>query len=840
MSAAKNLMSAPVLGIVGATKSYGPVDALRAVNLNVRRGEVHAIVGENGAGKSTLIGIVAGTIPPDFVIVRVGGKEVKKPNAKKLRRAGLSVTFQHPELAEDLTVLENLQLASPKLAGPDGWAEAERVLASVATERHAMSPGARVRDLTLAQKHVVELAQALATKPKVLMLDEPTEAFQQEDVKKLFGLIKRLREEGVGIVYVSHRLPEIEELADHITVLRDGRGIDSRPARRITTEQIVTMIAGRPLGQIYPDKASSVGEPVLEVEGLAAPGFANVGFRAHAGEIVGVTGVEGGGQREFLRTIAGLERRTAGTVRIKGQAVTGNNVSAARHAGIGFVTEDRHEEGLFPSLRVRENIGIGALHRISTFGVIDKKRDRALAKEVIDRLGVYSGVHAMDDDTLASELSGGNQQKTLIGRELAGEPKVLLIDEPTKGVDVGARTEIYQRLRELAERGFAVVVSSSDGVELEGLCDRVSIFARGQIVKELSDEALTDEAITETNLTSTVVRADGSATARRDIEPRWRRIMGADHFPAAILTVLTAAVLFGTEGLNEYFLSAFNINTMLTFLAILAFISIAQLGTILVGRIDLSVGALAGLVVVLASFLMPDGAGPGEALWGAVLILAIAAGIGLMQGWLITWLNIPAIVVTLATFIGLQGMSLVLRPQAAGAITDYTTDVSQWGSEAIPFCFVAILVLVAVFEYGLFRSGLGRRLRAVGSNPLAAIRFGVNPNRHILLAFVMSGFLTGIGGLILAGQVGIGSPATGIDYTLLSITAVVLGGTKISGGRGSVLSTLMGAALVQSLSSASSFINQDSAVHLTVLGAVTLVAATLFAIARRERRRDVY
>jgi ribose transport system ATP-binding protein len=316
--------------------------------------------------------------------------------------------------------------------------------------------------------------------------------------------------------------------------------------------------------------------------------------------------------------------------------------------------------------------------------------------------------------------------------------------------------------------------------------------------------------------------------------------MGADHFPAAILTVLTAAVLFGTDGLNEYFLSAFNINTMLTFLAILAFISIAQLGTILVGRIDLSVGALAGLVVVLASFLMPDGAGPGEALWGAVLVLAIAAGFGLVQGWLITWLNIPAIVVTLATFIGLQGMSLVLRPRAAGAITDYTTDVSQWGTEAIPICFVAIVVLALVFEYGLFRTGLGRRLRAVGSNSLAAIRFGVNPNRHILLAFVLSGFLTGIGGLILAGQVGIGSPATGIDYTLLSITAVVLGGTKISGGRGSVLSTLMGAALVQSLSSASSFINQDSAVHLTVLGAVTLVAATFFAIARRERRRDVY
>ena len=223
-----------------------------------------------------------------------------------------------------------------------------------------------------------------------------------------------------------------------------------------------------------------------------------------------------------------------------------------------------------------------------------------------------------------------------------------------------------------------------------------------------------------------------------------------------------------------------------------------------------------------------------------MLVLAIAAGFGLVQGWMITWLNIPAIVVTLAAFIGLQGMSLVLRPRAGGAITDYISDVTQWQVLAIPACFAVLVIIVAGFEFGLFRTALGRRLRAVGSNPLAATRVGVSANRHIILAFVLSGIFSGIGGLILAGQVGIGSPATGIDYTLMSITAVVLGGTKISGGRGSVLCTLMGAALVQSLSSASSFINQDSAVHLSVLGAVTLLAATLFSVARRERRRDVY
>jgi ribose transport system ATP-binding protein len=484
---------------------------------------------------------------------------------------------------------------------------------------------------------------------------------------------------------------------------------------------------------------------------------------------------------------------------------------------------------------VRENVGIGALDRISTAGMIDRKRDRALTRDVIDRLGIYTGYRIKEhDDMTAAELSGGNQQKVLIGREIAGEPTVIIVDEPTKGVDVGARAEIYERLRELAGSGVAVVLSSSDGTELEGLCDRVSVFARGQIVKELEGDSLTDQAITEANMSATVARADGQVRRRKQEEP-WRRIMAADRFPAAVLTVLTAIVLFGTDALSEFFLSPFNIETMLTFLSILAFISIAQLVTILVGRIDLSVGALAGFVVVLASFLTPAGAEPGDTLLGVMQILAIAVAFGLVQGWLVTWCNIPAIVVTLATFIGLQGMSLVLRPQAAGTITDHISDVTQWSWAGMPACFIAILVIVVGFEIILFHSGLGRRLRAVGSNPLGATRVGIRVNRHILLAFVLSGLLTAIAGLILAGQVGIGSPATGIDYTLMSITAAVLGGTRIAGGRGSVLSVLMGAALVQSLSSASSFINQDSAVHLTVLGLVTLIAATFFSVARRER-----
>ena len=830
----RNLMGAPVMGIVGATKYYGPVQALKAVSVNIRRGQVHAVVGENGAGKSTLIGIASGAVRPDFAIIRVGGKEIKRPTAKKLHRAGVSVTFQHPELAEEMTVMENLQLAAPELTDRE---EARRLLDSIASGQHAMSLDARVRDLTLAQFHIIEIAGAVASKPKVLFLDEPTEPFQQADIDKFFALIRQLRDEGVAIVYVSHRLNEIKEIADHITVLRDGKSIDSRPASRITTEEIITLIAGRPLDQVFPEKAKASGEVKLEVEDLSGPGFTNISFTARSGEIVGVTGVEGEGQRQFLRTIAGLERRSGGSVHIEGKPVEASSTAAARDAGVGFVTDDRHEEGLFLTLKLRENIGIGALDRISTAGVIDRKRDHALTKDVMSRLGVYTGYRVKDDDdTRASELSGGNQQKVLIGREIAGEPKVILIDEPTKGVDVGARAEIYEHLRKLADSGVAVVVSSADGIELEGLCDRVAVFARGQIVKELEGEDITDAAITEANLTATVARIDGPSRAKKEDSPL-RRIMAANRFPAAVLSVLTACVLFGTASVSEYFLSPFNIETMLTFLSILAFLSIAQLGTIIVGRIDLSVGALAGFVVVLASYLTPDGGGVGSTVWGMTLILAITAGFGLIQGWLVTWLNIPAIVVTLATFIGLQGMSLVLRPQAAGTITDTISDVSQASFAGMPACFIAIMVTVFVFEFTLFRTRLGRRLRAVGSNPTGAARVGIRVNWHIVLAFVLSGLLTGIAGLILAGQVGIGSPATGIDYTLMSITAVVLGGTRIAGGRGSVLSVLMGAALVQSLSSASSFVNQDSAIHLMVLGGVTLVAATFFSVARRDTER---
>ena len=821
--------AAPLMELRGIRKAFGAVQALRGIDLDIRTGEVRAVVGENGAGKSTLIAIATGVLRADAGTIRYDGREIKTPHAQALRKSGISVAFQHPALAPDLTVLENLQLASTALAASDGRAKAERLLREVATDEVLMQLDRRVSELSLAQRHIVELARAIATSPRILFLDEPTEPFQQAEIRRLFELIGTLKARGVAIVYVSHRLHEVMELADRIAVMRDGEIIDTRLAKSITEAEIVTLIAGRPLGQVFPDKAAIAGAPLLETRSLSGPGFSNVDFTARAGEIVGLTGVEGEGQREFLRALAGLTGQTDGALTVNGRAQRIRTPSGIRGAGVGFIPDDRHAEGLFLTLSVRENVGIGALDRISRNGVIDRRAERSVAAGIVETLRVKTP----SLEASVADLSGGNQQKVLIGREMAAEPAIFLVDEPTKGVDVGARAELYQRLRALADEGKAVVVCSSDGIELEGLCDRVLIFARGQIVRELTGTEVTDTSITEANLTATVSRSAG--TARTDSHTRWRRMLASDHFPAAVLGVLTAIVLVGTTALNPFFLSPFNISTMLAFLAILTFVSLAQLVTVLVGAIDLSVGALAGLTVVLASFLTPDGAPVAVILGGAILILVCTTAFGLLQGWLATKVHIPAIVVTLASFVGLQGVSLALRPKAEGVITDALSDVFQFSLFAVPLAMILALAVVAALEWALFRQQIGRTMRAVGSSPIAAERLGIDRNRHIMLAFGLAGLLTGIAGLMLAGQVGIGSPATGIDYTLMSITAVVLGGTSVAGGRGSFVCTLMAASLVQAISSASSFINSDSSVHYAVLGLVTLVAAIFFSVARLRR-----
>ncbi len=819
----------PVLQLRGIRKSFGRTVALSGVDIDVYPGEVHAVVGENGAGKSTLINVAAGVLRATEGVILVDGKEVASPDPVTMRNLGLSVAYQHPALPAHLSVLECLALVEPSFARTGGTDRARALIHSISPKSLAMDPHARVGDLTLGQKHVAEIARALASNPRVLVLDEPTEPFKEEDVRSLFAIIATLKARGIAIVYISHRLGEVTEIADTISVLRDGELIASRACADLNHDEIVSLIVGKSMGQVFPLKQKARNETgaVLSVAELSGRGFTEVSFDLMPGEILGLAGVEGQGQREFIRALAGLNTIRSGDVRSEGRLIDCSSRALAQADGIRFVPDDRHSEGLFLSLSVQDNLGLGNLGGVTRNGVINAASERELAETAVRDFSIKTPSLSAS----VSSLSGGNQQKVLIAREILAGPRVLLIDEPTKGVDIGSKSEVYHQLRHLASQGVGVIVASSDGVELEGLCDRVVVFSRGQISAVLVGEAVNDESITAANLASSNQRSH--IDEGNTFGSSWSRLVNHDYFPIAMLVLISFVISLLAYNANNNFVSINNLKLFLTFLSILGLISFAQLAVMLLGEIDFSLGPLAGFVVVIASFWIPDKASTASMIGGAFGILAVTTAIGLLHGLLIIWLRLPSIVVTLASFFGLQGLSLFFRPLPHGSIAYELSKAFSFNVVVVPSATLLLILICVMLEWTTFRTAIGRGIRAIGSDWPASFKLGQNRDLAILLAFGAAGLLTGLGGLMLAGQVGFGSPTTGISYSLMSITAVVLGGAIISGGRGSFVATLFGAVMVQANSSATSFLKLGTEWQYWLVGLSTLLGAGFFAYARR-------
>jgi ribose transport system ATP-binding protein len=817
--------AAPVLELVGVVKRYGAVTALKGVSLAVQPGRIHGLVGENGAGKSTLIGVASGVVRADEGEVRIAGRTVSAPTVPAMRRHGIAVVHQHPALPPDLTVAEVLDLAVAT-AGAAPAASVEDLLAEVTAGGMGIGPRQRIAELTVAQRHVVEIAKALASRSAILVLDEPTEAFGAKEVAHLFALLRRLAGDGVAILYISHRLHEVLDIVGTVSFLRDGALVATRPRPGLEPAEMVTLIAGRPMDRLFPAKSrAAAAMPVMTVEDLAGRGFGPVGLALGAGEIAGLAGIEGQGQRAFLRALAGLGAVSAGTVRVAGRAVPSGSRAGAADARIAFVTDDRHGEGLFMPWTIRANISLGALATVSRGALIDRRAEDALAAASMATLGVK----APSGETPVANLSGGNQQKVLFAREVAAAPLVLLVDEPTKGVDVGARLELYAELRRLADAGTAVLVSAADGLELEGLCDRVHVFSRGRIVEELAGGDVTEQRIAA----AMIGRHGPAETGSGAVAPANRsRFFVGDHFPIVPLVAMTAAVGGLAAATGDGFLSAYNLSALLALLAILALLSAGQLATFLVGGIDLAVGPVAGLAVVLASFLPPD-ATAGTALAAAGLILGVSLAIGLLHAVLILYGRVSAVVVTLATFVGLQGIALLLRPQPEGMVPDAFVDLAKAEIAAVPVGMWAALAIVVALQAWLGRSRSGRAFRAVGSDPAAAFRMGLSRTRAVCTAYMLSAGLAGLAGLLLAAEIGIGSAGTGNDYSLTSITAVVVSGAAVSGGRGSFLAVLAAAAMIQTIINVTGFLNIDSAWQYWLVGGATLVGAFAYGRLRR-------
>jgi ABC-type sugar transport system ATPase subunit/ribose/xylose/arabinose/galactoside ABC-type transport system permease subunit len=810
----------------GITKTYDGVAALTDVSLDIRPGEVHALLGENGAGKSTLMGVASGAVVPDSgsIVGRVGPIERLTPALAA--QLGIAIVHQHPAVLPDLTVAENIRVAVPSaVLGPrSGQAAAmRRMLEDVGSSAHLED---RVSALSVAQRHLLELAKALVVEPTLLILDEPTAPLGPDSVDMLFERVRRVAATGTAVVYITHRLAEVRELADRVTVLRDGRVRGSAEVALVSDHELLAMIVGRQLDSTFPPKPGPEhdGDEVLVVDDLDGPGFSGVSFTARAGEIIGVSGIVGNGQSDVLRALAGIES-FSGTVTLSRRARSSRELRKRS----AYLPADRHAEGLMMSLSVRENAALSALARFRSRLLLSRRaEDEAVGRELEEL-----AVRTPSAESVVSTLSGGNQQKVVLARALLGRPEIVLADEPTQGVDVGARAEIYRILREVSTSGVPVVVASSDAKELEGLCDRVIVMSRGAVV-----DVVEGDEVTEERLIGAAVNATGhhrTTATPSTASTRLGRFLGGDYAPVVVLALVMLLLGGYVLSQNDRYLAPFNITSVMMSLSALGFIALGQTIVLLTGGIDLSVGPLAGFLVVVGSFFLVEDRSGTVMVLGLVVMLAVAAATGAVNGSLVRFARFTPVAATLAAYIGLQGLSFLLRDAPGGIIAASVTDVVKAKVGPVPLVFLLLVVVTLAVEYVLRRTSAGFRLRAVGSDEDSARRVGVGVNRTVVLSYVAASSFVFLGSVVLLAQLGIGDPAQGIGYTLSSITAVVLGGTSLLGGRGTFVGSLLGAGLIVQVLNATVFLDLTQTWQYFFQGGLIVAAAVVYSQVRRAR-----
>lgn len=495
-------MSEPVLELKKITKRFSNVEVLHDVSFSLRPGEVHALLGENGAGKSTLVKVITGVHQPDGGQILLNGKPVQFADALDSRQAGIAAIYQELSLFPDLDVAENIFIGRQPTTrgGRIDWRrlykEAGELLASLGVSLDLKS---KARSLSIAQQQVVEIARAFSINARILIMDEPTSSLTLNEVADLFRLVRRLRDEGTAIIFISHRLEELFELADRVTVLRDGAYVGTQPLAGVTRDDLIRMMVGRTITNMFPKQDVQIGEVVLKVDHLTRPGvFENISFELHKGEILGMAGLVGAGRTEVARAIFGVEPAASGSIAIEGKRVNITSPEQASRLGLAYVPEDRQIHGLIPAMNLVANISLPRLSEYATAGWIDEKAEHNATFEVACQMEV----RANNLWQAARELSGGNQQKVVLAKWLATRPRILILDEPTRGIDVGTKAAVHALMSHLAAQGLAILMISSELPEVLGMSDRVLVMREGHMTATFQRSEATQEKILQASTQS--------------------------------------------------------------------------------------------------------------------------------------------------------------------------------------------------------------------------------------------------------------------------------------------------------------------------------------------------
>lgn len=829
----------------GVTKVFGGTVAVSDVTIELRAGEVLALLGENGAGKSTCVKLLAGVYRPDAGEVVIGGRPTRFSSPLEAQHSGVAVMHQHPGLFPDLSIAENLFIGQTglkwRLDHAAMQAEARRLLALVGLDADVLLPLGRLRT---SEQQLVEVARALSLDARVLIMDEPTAALSQREVERLFSVVGDLRKRGVAMMFVGHRMDEIYRIADRITVLRDGRFVGTHPTGELSRERAIQMMVGRALDGLYPRHTARAGEVVLKVDGLSLDGgFEDVSFDLRAGEILGFGGLVGSGRTEIARVLFGIDRATAGTITIDGKSVDFLSPSEAMESGIAYVSEDRLGQSLVMDFSILNNASLTVLDEATRAGLMSRSKELGLAEPFLDRLSLRFSSY----DQPVSSLSGGNQQKVVLSKWLATKPRVLILDEPTQGIDVQSKAGVHQMMADLASQGMAIILISSELPELLGMADRMIVLREGRISARLEREEATQEKIIEAATDAVVGKAEGDPVATpaaaatdmsaRDAQkPLWQRVLAQREFglAAAVLAVVVPISI-----LNIRMLSGANLAALAMDAGLLAIVALAQMLVLVTRSIDLSVAAIIGLAAYGAASTLH--AHPEIGVLGAVLLACgIGLAAGLVNGAIITYGRLPAIVVTLGTMTIFRGLNSVWAggtQVSADQVPQAWLDMTGTSILGVPAILLIAIVTLVVVAYVLRYTTIGRELYAIGSNPEGARLIGIPARPRILLAFAAAGLLAGFDGALWASRYATVDARVAYGFELTVIAAAVVGGVAVRGGSGTVLGIAAGSLLLLVINNGLTLVRVDPLWLQGVYGLVILAAIAIDAyVARRATR----
>ncbi len=828
----------------GVRKVFPGVVALDQIDVSIRTGEIHAFVGQNGAGKSTLVKVLTGVYAATSGEILIDGRPAQINSPADAEAAGIVIVHQDQPLIGQFDITRNVFLGREIVR--NGLLDFGRMRA--ATERLLQRVGATfpsttlARDLSVAQRELVAIAAALLREPRVLILDEPTASLSNAEAEMIFSIVRGLRQAGVTVIYISHYLDEVFDLVDRITVLRDGKLVSTADVGETSRQAVIDQMIGRSLSQLYPKERLSLGEPLLVVDGLSqGQAVRNVSMSVRAGEIFGIAGVMGAGRTELAMTLVGALKRSSGTVTVAGRTSAPGSPQAAKAQGFALIPEDRRHEGLVIDLTVRENLSLPGISRFARWGLLNLQRERAAAVELVERLKITPP----NIRQITRNLSGGNQQKIVIGRWLHGGSRVFIFDEPTTGVDVGSKVEIYKQMTEAARRGAAVLFISSDFDELVGMCDRIAVMRKGAIVATGAAEAfdvhrLVDLATGGSEAVEAAAPLDRAQSAQTDsglnaaTSKYASMVSGFGSHLARWGTMAGMILAFGIIGLlSANFLTPANLLDVLKQGSLLAFVAVGLTAVLVAGGFDMSAGAVNQLASNLAAGMISSGLGI-----AAAFVVGVGAGVatGLVNATLVLGLRLPPFVATLGSMFVAMGLALLYNHGQALTLYDQPKFffIGQGYLGPIPFIAILLAALVLALHVLFKHTRAGLRMYAVGENFQAAALRGVNRRHAIITSFLVGGAVLGISGVVLASySYGASALATGLDFLISALAATFLGTSLSRTGELDVLGTTVAALFLASLSNGLILLGVSNLALPGIQGGVLIASILLGVIGKR-------